>query len=163
MKYRMIVWLGSRLLTALALILYVRPAHPQRTTPETSTAALDRMIAAGKSQREVAQHLFDTRGCNDCHTIGGNGKLGFTQKGQERAQSFEGCISTLKAMSVIAKVPENQRSDKQRLRARRFEEFGCSTCHRIAHDKVGLTDLGAKLANLHLGCVDVQKVLASRR
>src|SRR5262249_38488546 len=157
MKHRTIVWLGGGMLTALALSLQVRPAHPQRTTPEASTAALDRMIAAGKGQREIAQHLFDTRGCNRCHTVGGDGKLGLTQKGQERAQGFEGCVSTLKAMTVIAKVPENQRSDKQRLRAQRFEEFGCSTCHRIAPGKVGLTDMGAKLANLHLGCVDVQK------
>src|SRR5689334_13947604 len=136
MKHRTSVWLRGGMLAVLAESLQVRPAYPQRTTPEASTAALDRMIASGKSQREAAQHLFDTRGCNGCHTVGENGKLGLSQKGQKRAQGFEGCVATLKAMTVIANVPENQRSDKQRSRAQRFEEFGCSTCHRIAPGKV---------------------------
>src|SRR5438876_4183 len=78
------------------------------------SAALDRMIAAGKSQRELAQYLFDTHGCRECHTIGNEGKLGFTTKGKEKAQGFEGCISTLKAMSFIARLPPNQRSATQR-------------------------------------------------
>jgi cytochrome c2 len=128
---------------------------------DASSAALDRMIAAGKSQRELAQYLFDTHGCKDCHTIGSEGKLGFTLKGKERAEGFEGCISTLKAMSVIAKVPENQRSATQRRRAQRFEEFGCATCHKLTPGKMGLTEVGAKLAHLHLGCVEVEKLLAS--
>jgi len=127
---------------------------------QSPTAALDRMIAAGKSQGELAQYLFDTHGCKDCHTIGQEGKLGLTKKGEQRAQGFEGCISTLKAMSVIAKVPEDQRSATQRRRAERFEEFGCATCHRLTPGKMGLTEVGAKLAHLHLGCVDVEKLLA---
>src|SRR5438093_1000809 len=73
---------------------------PQKTAKNqaaaSSTTELDRMIAAGKSQRELAQHLFDTHGCKECHTIGKEGRLGFTAKGKERAQGFEGCISTLK-------------------------------------------------------------------
>jgi cytochrome c551/c552 len=128
---------------------------------QSSTATLDRMVAAGKSQRELAQYLFDTHGCKNCHTLGHDGKLGFTQKGQERAQGFVGCISTLKAMSIIAKVPEDKRSATQRLRAQRFEEFGCTACHQVAPGKVGLTEVGAKLAHLHLGCVDVEKLLAA--
>jgi hypothetical protein len=127
-----------------------------------SSATLDQMVAAGKSPRELAQYLFDTHGCKDCHTMGSEGKLGFTAKGKERSQGFEGCISTLKAMSVIAKVPENQRSATQRQKAQRFEEFGCATCHKLSPGQMGLTEVGAKLASLHLGCVDVQKVLASK-
>ena len=126
-----------------------------------SSAALDRMIAAGKSQRELAQYLFDTHGCKACHTIGSDGRLGFTEQGKERAQGFEGCISNLKAMSVIAKVPEDQRSATQRRRVQRFEEFGCATCHKVAPGKMELTELGAKLAHLHLGCVEVEKLLSS--
>ena len=128
---------------------------------QSSAAALDRMIGAGKSQRELAQYLFDTHGCKDCHTLGQEGKLGLTKKGEQRAQGFEGCISTLKAMSVIAKVPANQRSATQRQRAERFEEFGCGACHKLIPGKMGLTEVGVKLANMHLGCVDVEKVLAS--
>ena len=122
---------------------------------------LDQMIAAGKSNQELAQYVFDTHGCKNCHTVGHDGKLGFTKKGEERAQGFEGCISTLKAMSIIAKVPENQRSATQRRRAQRFEEFGCATCHKLAPGKMGLTEVGAKLENLHLGCVEVEKLVAS--
>lgn len=133
----------------------------KKQPPAASSATLDQMIAAGKSQRELAQFLFDTHGCKNCHTIGQEGRLGFTAKGKERAQGFEGCISTLKAMSVITKIPENQRSATQRQRAQRFEEFGCATCHKTDAGRMGLTEVGAKLAHLHLGCVDVEKLLAS--
>jgi cytochrome c2 len=128
---------------------------------QSTTTALDKMIAAGKSPRELAQYLFDTHGCQDCHTIGQGGKLGFTKKGEERTQGFEGCISTLKAMSIIAKVPEDRRSATQRRRAQRFEEFGCATCHKVTPGKMGLTEVGAKLAHLHLGCVEVEKLVAN--
>ncbi len=131
------------------------------SSPAAALEELDKMIADGKSPRELAQHLFDTQGCKGCHTIGQGGKLGFTKQGEEKAQGFEGCISTLKAMSVIAKMPENQRSATQRRRAQRFEEFGCTACHKITPGKVGLTEVGAKLAHLHLGCVEVEKLVAS--
>ncbi len=129
---------------------------------QSPQATLDKMVAAGKSPRELAVYLFDNHGCKNCHTAGQDGKLGFTKKGEERAQGFEGCIASLKAMSIIAKVPPNQRSTTQRQRAERFDEFGCATCHRVAEGKVGLTAVGAKLAQLHLGCVDVEKLLASK-
>src|SRR5215469_1697205 len=144
-----------------SIILFCSGVLSVAAWAQSSTAELDRMIAAGKSQHELAQYLFDTHGCKNCHTLGHDGKLGFTKKGQERAQGFEGCISTLKAMTIIAKVPEDQRSATQRLRAQKFEDFGCSTCHKVSPGKLGLTDVGAKLAHLHLGCVDVEKVLAS--
>ena len=128
---------------------------------QSSTATLDQMIARGKSQRELAQHLFETQGCRKCHTIGQEGKLGFTKEGKERAQGFEGCISTLKAMTIIAKVPDDKRSPTQLLRVQRFEEFGCSTCHKVSPGKMGLTETGAKLAGLHLGCVEVEKLVAA--
>jgi hypothetical protein len=129
---------------------------------QSPEATLDKMIAAGKSPQELAAYLFDTHGCKNCHTAGRDGKLGFTKKGEERAQGFQGCIATLKAMTVIARVPANQRSATQRQRVQQFEEFGCVTCHKIADGKAGLTAVGAKLAHLHLGCVDVEKVLASK-
>jgi cytochrome c2 len=141
-----------------SLILVSCMAVPAWT--QSSDAALDKMVAAGKSSQELAAYLFDTHGCKNCHTTGKDGKLGFTKKGQERAQGFQGCIATLKAMSVVAKVPPDQRSATQRQRAQQFAEFGCATCHSVADGKLGLTAVGAKLSHLHLGCVDVQKVLA---
>lgn len=148
MKYRCMILICGGILSSLAW-------------GQSSIATLDQMITAGKSQRELAQHFFDTQGCKKCHTIGQQGKLGFTREGQERAQGFEGCISTLKAMTIIAKLPEDQRSATQRQRVERFQEFGCATCHKVSPGKVGLTDTGAKLAGLHLGCVEVEKLVAT--
>ncbi len=126
------------------------------------TQDLDRMIKAGKSQRELAQYVFNTHGCKSCHTIGQDEKLGYTEKGKERAKGFEGCISMLTAMNLIAQTQDAQRSAEQRQKAARFKEFGCTTCHKIVPGKMGLTDLGSKLTHLHLGCVDVEKLVAGR-
>jgi cytochrome c551/c552 len=123
---------------------------------------LDRMIADGKNKQELAQYVFDTHGCKSCHTVGQDGKLGFTEKGKERAKGFEGCINMLTAMTVIVQVSADKRSAQQRDKAARFEEFGCTACHKLSPGKLELTDVGAKLAHLHLGCVDVEKVVASR-
>jgi parallel beta-helix repeat protein len=128
--------------------------------PQQTVVILDRMIAAHKSQQELAQYVFDTQGCKSCHTIGQDGKLGFIAKGKERAQGFEGCIRMLTAMTVIVQVPADKRSPQQRQRAERFQEFGCTACHQLTPGKLVLTEVGAKLEHLHLGCVDVEKFVA---
>jgi cytochrome c551/c552 len=134
----------------------------QKQAPQATIATLDKMAAAGKSQRELAQYVFDNHGCNGCHTAGQGGKLGFTEKGKQLSNGFEGCIRSLTAMNVIAQVPANQRSTDQKIRAQHFEEFGCTLCHQIVPGKMALTSLGTKLTHMHLGCVDVEKTLASR-
>jgi hypothetical protein len=63
-------------------------------------------------------------------------------------------------MTVIVQVPEPKRSPEQRQKAGRFEEFGCTACHKLTPGKLGLTEVGAKLAHLHLGCVEVEKLVA---
>jgi cytochrome c551/c552 len=123
---------------------------------------LDQMIAAGKSNQELAQYVFETHGCKSCHTVGHDGKLGFTAKGKERAQGFEGCIKMLTAMTVIVQLLEEKRTAQQRQKAERFEEFGCTSCHKLSPGKLELTDVGTKLSHLHLGCVDVEKAVANR-
>jgi hypothetical protein len=155
--------LGICGLLAAAVCTSVLAQQPSKTSnAQATSAALDRMIAAGKSQRELGQYVFDTHGCNSCHTVGQDGKLGFTAKGKQLTQGFEGCIRTLTAMNLIAQVPDNQRSPDQRKTAARFNEFGCTLCHKIIPGKMGLTDLGAKLTSLHLGCVDVEKLVAGK-
>ena len=134
----------------------------QKQSPKTTIANLDKMAAAGKSQKELAQYVFDNHGCTNCHTAGENGKLGFTAKGKQLTNGFEGCIRMLTAMNLIAQVSPNQRSADQKTKAQRFDEFGCTLCHKIVPGKMGLTDLGSKLSHLHLGCVDVEKQVASK-
>jgi len=128
----------------------------QKQDPKTTIATLDKMSAAGKSQKELAQYVFDNHGCKSCHTAGENGKLGFTARGKQLGNGFEGCIRTLTAMNVIAQVAASQRSADQKKTAQRFDEFGCTLCHQIVPGKMGLTQLGAKLTGMHLGCVDVE-------
>lgn len=151
---RTIVRLCLFWLAAAGVCLFAAPRPDQQ---------LDRMIAAGKSQSELARYVFNTHGCKSCHTMGAAGKLGFTEKGKERAKGFEGCISMLTAMNLIAQVNEKQRTPQQRQRAARFEEFGCTTCHKIVPGKMGLTDVGTKLTHLHLGCIDVEKLVSTNR
>lgn len=123
--------------------------------------ALDRMVAAGKSPQELARYVFQTHGCKSCHTMGEQGKLGFTERGKERAKNFEGCIKMLTAMTVIVQVSEDRRTPQQRDKAARFQEFGCTSCHQVSPGKLSLTEAGAKLKHLHLGCVDVEKLVTS--
>jgi len=133
----------------------------QQEASRTQDPSFDRMVAAGKSSQELAKYVFDTHGCKSCHTIGKEGKLGYTEKGKERAKGFEGCINMLTAMTVIVQTPEEKRSSQQREKAQRFEEFGCTACHKLTPGKLGLTEVGAKLQHLHLGCVDVEKLTSS--
>jgi hypothetical protein len=161
-RRRLAATVGCAAITAL--ILQIPPptnAQSQPSPPQTA-AALDRMIAAHRTQQELAQYVFDTHGCKSCHTVGQNGKLGFTSRGQQVAGSFEGCIRLLTDVSAIVKIPESRRSGQQLQKAATFHEFGCTFCHRVAADQVVLTDVGARLRSAHLGCVDIEKQVASR-
>ena len=137
-------------------------AQQNPPSAQATSAALDKMIAAKKSQKQLSQYVFDNHGCKACHTTGENGKLGFTEKGKQLTTGFEGCVRMLTAMNLIAQVPAAQRSADQKSKAQRFDEFGCTFCHRITPGKMGLTDLGSKLSHLHLGCGDVEKLVASK-
>lgn len=148
-----------RVLVGLMGSLTLVVAQP---SAQTTSTTLDRMTADGKSSQELARYVFDSHGCKSCHTVGANGKLGFTERGKQIGKGFEGCISLLTAMNLIAQVPEGQRTAMQKQKAARFEEFGCTFCHRITPGKMALTEVGTKLTHLHLGCVDVEKLVASQ-
>lgn len=149
------------LLGCVSIVLVLGSPQSALSQPPSKDPELDRMIGAGKNQQELAQYVFNTHGCKSCHTMGRNGKLGFTARGTERAKGFEGCINMLTAMTVIVQVPGDRRSSEQRQKVERFTEFGCTSCHQITPGRLGLTDVGAKLQHLHLGCVDVEKIVAS--
>ena len=150
---------GAALALVILLFLPVIRAQPQ-PSPAKETNTLDRMLASKKSQQELARYVFDNYGCTGCHTLGAAGKLGFTSRGKEAGQQFEGCIRMLTDMNTIAGVPGNLRSAPQREKAARFEDFGCTVCHKAAEGKMALTEVGLKLMNAHVGCVDVEKRMA---
>lgn len=147
---------------SVSVVATVIAALGQSVQTSGTNATLDQMVAAGKSQRELARYVFDTHGCKGCHTMGHDGKLGFTALGKQKAKGFEGCISMLTAMTVIVQVPEAERRLEQRQKAARFEQFGCTACHKITPGKMALTELGTKLSHLHVGCVEVEKLMSSR-
>ncbi len=133
-------------------------SHGPRQSPKT----LAEIDASGMRSDELARFVFDHHGCKNCHTLGQGGKLGFTDRGKEVGQNFEGCIAMLTAMNVIAQVPEQSRSAEEKRKAARFQEFGCTFCHQVTPGKLGLTEVGSKLASLHMACTDVQRVLSQR-
>jgi len=154
---------GALLLAALLYGIVTQANAQSHPAPQQTSAAIDRMTAAHKGQQELAQYVFDTQGCNSCHTVGQGGKLGFTSRGQQVGHDFEGCVRLLTDVSAAAKVPDRRRSEQQQHRVARFQEFGCTFCHQMKPGGIGMSAVGAKLSALHLGCVDIEKQLASGR
>jgi hypothetical protein len=115
---------------------------------------------SSKSPDELAAYVFEHHHCDNCHTLGQGGKLGFTDRGKEVGKNFEGCISLLTSMNVIAQTKPVNRTAEEKQKAARFQQFGCTTCHQIVPGKLGLTEYGTKLKSLHMACTDVEKILA---
>jgi hypothetical protein len=129
-----------------------------QSSPVSKTRGGDDM--SGKTPDQLAAYVFERHRCNTCHTLGQGGKLGFTDRGKEVGKNFEGCISLLTSMNVIAQVKPANRTAEEKEKAARFQEFGCTTCHKITPGKLGLTEYGVKLKSLHMACTDVEKILA---
>jgi cytochrome c551/c552 len=127
-----------------------------------SPRTLTEFDTSGKSPREIAEFVFQRYSCNGCHTLGEGGKLGFTERGKEVGKNFEGCISLLTAMNVMVHVREENRTAEEKRKAAHFQEFGCVACHQITPGKMGLTEVGSKLASLHMACTDAQRILSQR-
>lgn len=138
------------------------PAMRSQSTAPSSAAAKS---GAGddlsdKSPDQLAAYVFEHHRCNGCHTLGQGGKLGFNDRGKEVGKNFEGCISLLTSMNVIAQTKPANRTVDEKQKAMRFQEFGCTTCHQIVPGKLGLTVYGKKLKSLHMACTDVERILA---
>jgi cytochrome c551/c552 len=137
---------------------------PKAVSSESSTKALTDAQMSRMSSDELAKYLFEQHGCKNCHTLGANGRLGLTERGKEIGKNFEGCISLLISMNLIAEVKDADRTQDEKRKAARFQEFGCTTCHQIiTPGKMGLTGYGAKLKSLHMACTDVEKLLSRQR
>lgn len=128
------------------------------TKKELSEAEMSHM-----SSDQLANYVFEHHGCDTCHTMGANGKLGFTERGTQVGKGFQGCISLLTSMNVIAQVEPANRTPDEKVKAAKFSEFGCTTCHQIVPGKMGLTAYGTKIKSMHMACTDVEKLMASQK
>jgi cytochrome c551/c552 len=152
-------------------VLFSQSKPASQSTPSANATASTRAPAqaltdaqmARMSSDELAKYVFENHGCKNCHTMGANGKLGFTERGKTVGKGFEGCISLLTSMNVIAQVKETNRSEDEKHKAARFQEFGCTTCHQITPGKLGLTSYGTKLKSFHMACTDVERILAAQK
>jgi cytochrome c2 len=153
--------LGSALLLSQAASQ--TPSSSQAAASGAPAQALTDAQMARMSSDQLAHYVFEHHGCNGCHTLGANGKLGFTERGKTVGKGFEGCISLLTSMNVIAQVKETNRTEDEKHKAARFKEFGCTTCHQITPGKLGLTAYGTKLKSFHMACTDVEKILSQQK
>ena len=141
----------------LSLRTNASPGPAQTVSPkkELSEAEMSHM-----SSNELATYVFEHHGCGSCHTMGSNGKLGYTERGKQVGKGFIGCVSLLTSMNLIAQVDPANRSADEKQKAVKFQEFGCTTCHQIVPGKLGLTSYGIKLKSFHMACTDVEKILS---
>jgi len=153
--------LGSALLLSQAASQ--TPSSSKATASGAPAEALTDAQMARMNSDQLAHYVFEHHGCNTCHTMGADGKLGFTERGKTVGKGFEGCISLLTSMNVIAQVKETNRSDDEKHKAARFKEFGCTTCHQITPGKLGLTTYGTKLKSFHMAGTDVEKLLSQKK
>jgi cytochrome c551/c552 len=135
------------------------PVSDPTVSANQDQATLREIELAGNDSKRLARYVFERHGCSSCHTLTTDGKFGFTDTGRLVGRHFEGCISLLTSMNVIALRNPADWTAGQRDKATLFKEFGCVECHQIKPGKLGLTPLGAKLLSLHMACTDVQKIL----
>lgn len=163
------IWLGAASLALCSALLFSqsKPSAQPAQSSKASTSSAPNMLTDAQmskmSSDELAHYVFEHHGCNNCHTMGANGKLGFTERGKQVGKGFEGCIALLTSMNVIAQVKSVDRTAEEKQKAARFQEFGCTTCHQITPGKLGLTSYGTKLKSLHMACTDVENILAQQR
>ena len=113
------------------------PAQTQMNTKkELSEAEMSHM-----SSDQLAKYVFEHHGCDRCHTMGANGKLGYTERGKQVGKGFIGCVSLLTSMNLIAQVEPANRTPEEKEKAVKFSEFGCTTCHQITPGKLGAYQL----------------------
>jgi cytochrome c551/c552 len=131
------------------------PARTASSKKELSAAEMSHM-----SSDELAKYIFEHHGCGSCHTMGANGKLGYTERGKQVSKGFLGCVNLLTSMNLIAQVEPANRTPAEKEKAVKFREFGCTTCHQIVPGKLGLTSYGTRLKSFHMACTDVERILS---
>lgn len=138
--------------------------QPKATSSGSSTKTLTDAQMSQMNADDLAKYIFQEHDCKNCHTLGKAGRLGLTERGMEVGKNYEGCVSLLTSMNLIAQRKAAERSSADKKTVARFQEFGCTTCHQIVMPgKMGLTSYGAKLRSMHMACTDVEKRLSQQR
>jgi cytochrome c551/c552 len=144
------------LLFSLRSVADSKPAPPQDSqkvsAPPASSKTLSDAEMARMSSADLTSYVFNHDGCTNCHTLAAHGKLGYTERGQQLAKGFEGCISMLTSMNLIAQTAPAYRTPDEKKEIGKFQEFGCTTCHQFSEGATSITKLGAKLTPMHLSC-----------
>ena len=135
-------------------------ASPGGARTASSKKELSEAEMSHMSGNELATYVFEHHGCGSCHTMGSNGKLGYTERGKQVGKGFIGCVSLLTSMNLIAQVEPANRTPDEKAKAVKFREFGCTTCHQIIPGKMGLTSYGTRLKSFHMACTDVERILS---
>lgn len=133
--------------------------HDNLSIEAARPASLLEYDAEGKSPREIAKWIYDNHGCVSCHTLASTGLFGLTPQGQARAEDFEGCPEMLRTVWNTLVLAEKEWTQRQRRVRRDFVDFGCALCHEVGPTGVGLTEIGAKAALLHMSCSQVDSTL----
>jgi cytochrome c551/c552 len=151
------------LLTCMAILSITCTKQSKKTTTAQATDIPPEFNDPHKSPHELAQFVFTKYDCNSCHTLNNEGKFGYTERGGQLRANSEGCVGLLTSMSVIVHISDAERKPEQRLKAARFNEYGCTVCHQVEPGKLSLTKTGEKLASLHLACTEVQELLTQKQ
>jgi hypothetical protein len=156
--------------SAFAAFSLALPAHVPSSANRSEPSRQQQSHGSAKAKEDpdlsrmspdaLAAYVFQHHHCDNCHTMGTGGKLGFNDRGKEVGKNFEGCISLLTSMNVIAQVKLTNRTADENHKAERFEQFGCTTCHQITPGKLGLTKYGQELKSMHMACTEVQRIIA---
>ena len=154
------VSLGCALLVWSSPLSFRTNASPEPAQTASAKKELSEAEMSHMSPNELATYVFEHHGCGSCHTMGSNGKLGYTERGKQVGKGFIGCVSLLTSMNLIAQLDPANRTPDEKEKAVKFREFGCTTCHKIVPGKLGLTSYGIKLKSFHMACTDVEKILS---
>jgi cytochrome c551/c552 len=152
--------LGCALAVCWSVLSLRSSASPGPGRTATSMKELSAAEMSHMSSNELAKYIFEHHGCGSCHTMGANGKLGYTERGKQVSKGFLGCVNLLTSMNLIAQVEPANRTPEEKAKAVKFREFGCTTCHQIVPGKLGLTKYGTRLKSFHMACTDVERILS---
>ncbi|MBI4444886.1 MAG: hypothetical protein HY645_03155 [Acidobacteria bacterium] len=155
MKSKKLVWFLPIILLVAAVSFWI---YQRNKEPNPETALID-FDVSGKTSEEIAVWIYENYNCSGCHGFTDAGAFGLTARGQELAKDFEGCVGMLTSVTESLNIPQSEWTDQHRKVRKNFVTFGCSVCHQLGQNRVGLTKVGAKAASLHMSCPEVANLL----